>query len=300
MQQSFTFDCIGYSEKEARQNMNNKVIADLHSHTVNSDGTFTVEEVIQKAKEKGLKIVAITDHDTVDGLRDDEKIKEYERKYGVEVIRGIEMSCNLDGKDVHILGYFLNLGDKEFLKELDRIAEIRDERNEKIMQKLAKLNLLVTKEDLAEVVQGNITSKAHFAEVMVKKGYVTCKSDAFKNYLGKSGAAFVEKRDYKPADAVDILVRNGAFVSLAHPKLITDNVDEVEKLIVDLMKHGLKGLEVNYYSFSSKDKETYRKIAEKYGLIITGGSDFHGGNRVEVSLGETGLNQEEYNLLKKV
>ena len=209
------------------------------------------------------------------------------------------MSCNLDGKDVHILGYFLNLQDKEFLSQLDRIAEIRNERNEKIIKKLADLNLPVTMEELKETVQGNVISKAHFAEIMLKKGYVSCKSDAFKNYLGKGGAAFVEKKDYKPVSAVEILKKNGAFVSLAHPKLITEDTDYVERLIKDLIKHGLKGLEVNYYSFSEKDRETYRKLAEKYNLIITGGSDFHGGNRVEVSLGDTGLNASEYENLKK-
>lgn len=279
--------------------MKTKNFADLHTHTVNSDGTFTVEQLVEAAHKKGLKVVAITDHDTVDGLRDEKKLEEYSKKYDIEIIKGIEMSCNLDGKDVHILGYFLNLQDKDFLKELERISEIRNERNYKIIEKLNALNLPITMEELESIVQGNVISKAHFAEIMVKKGYVNSKSDAFKNYLGKNGVAFVEKRDYKPVDAVDILVKNGAFVSLAHPRLITDNVQEVEKLICDLMKHGLRGLEVNYYSFSEKDKETYRKLAEKYNLIITGGSDFHGGNRVEVALGDTGLTYEEYENMKK-
>ena len=279
--------------------MKNKIIADLHTHTINSDGTYTVEEIIKKASEKGLKIIAITDHDTVDGLLDTEKLKEYENKYDIKIIKGIEMSCNLNGKDVHILGYFLNLEDKNFLKELERITEIRNERNEKIIKKLKDLNIPVTMEELKTIVKGNVISKAHFAEIMLQKGYVNCKSDAFKNYLGKSGVAFVEKRDYKPTDAVDILVRNGAFVSLAHPKLITENTDEVEKLIIELIKHGLKGLEVNYYSFSEKDKAFYKKLAEKYNLIITGGSDFHGGNRVQVSLGDTGLTLPEYDNMKK-
>ena len=276
-----------------------KVIADLHTHTVNSDGTFTVEEVVKLASEKGLDMVAVTDHDSIDGLRDEKKLREYEEKYKVEIIKGIEMSCNLKGKDVHILGYFLNLEDKNFLKELERIAEIRNERNEKIIKKLADLKLPVTMEELLEIVQGNVISKAHFAEIMLKKGYVSCKSDAFKNYLGKGGAAFVEKRDYQPADAVDILVRNGAFVSLAHPKLITDDFAEIERIVSDLVKHGLRGLEVNYYSFSKKDREKYMALAEKYNLIITGGSDFHGVNRVESSLGGTGLNKSEYENLKK-
>ncbi len=279
--------------------MNNKIIADLHTHTINSDGTFTVEEIVKKASEKGLKALAITDHDTVDGLLDSKKLDEYEKKYGVKIIKGIEMSCNLNGKDVHILGYFLNLEDQNFLNELSRISEIRNERNQKIVKKLADLNLPVTMNDLNKIVKGNVISKAHFAEAMLEKGYVSCKSDAFKNYLGKNGVAFVEKRDYKPIDAVRILARNGAFVSLAHPKLITENTDEVEKLIVELVKYGLRGIEVNYYSFSKSDKEFYKKIAEKYNLIITGGSDFHGGNRVNVSLGETGLNSSEFENLKK-
>lgn len=279
--------------------MENKVIADLHTHTVNSDGTYTVEELVKMASEKRLKVLAVTDHDTVDGLKDSKKIKEYEAKYNIEIIKGIEMSCNLNGKDVHILGYFLNLDDTDFLKELDRIADIRNERNEKIIKKLADLKLPVTMEELLEIVQGNVISKAHFAEIMLKKGYVSCKSDAFKNYLGKGGAAFVEKRDYQPADAVDILVKNGAFVSLAHPKLITDDFAEVERIVSDLVKHGLRGLEVNYYSFSKKDREKYMVLAEKYNLIITGGSDFHGVNRVESSLGGTGLNKSEYENLKK-
>lgn len=279
--------------------MENKVVADLHTHTVNSDGTYTVEELILLAKEKGLKAVAITDHDTVDGILDDEKIKRYEEKYDIKIIKGIEMSCNLDGKDVHILGYFLNLNDKDFLNELTRIADIRNERNEKIIKKLESLNLPVTMEELKNITKGNIISKAHFAEVMLKKKYVTSKSDAFKNYLGKNGAAFVEKRNYKPCDAVDILVKNGAFVSLAHPKLISKDNLYVEKLLVELTSHGLKGIETNYYSFSKKDKEFYISLAEKYNLIITGGSDFHGMNRLEVSLGDTGLNEIEFENMKK-
>lgn len=275
------------------------VIADLHSHTIHSDGTYTVEELVKLAKEKGLKILAITDHDTVDGIIDEEKINNLENKYNIKIIRGIEMSCNLDGKDVHVLGYFLNLKDQEFLSELKEIGKIRDERNLKIMKKLKNLNLPVTLEDLNKVVCGNIVSKAHFAEIMLRKGYVNSKSEAFKSYLGKTGIAFVEKRDYKPHKAVEILNKNGAFISLAHPKLITESVEQVEKLIKELIPLGLKGLEVNYYSFNKKDRAIYEKIAEKYNLIITGGSDFHGGNRVEVSLGEAGLNENEFEKLKK-
>lgn len=279
--------------------MKNKVVVDMHSHTINSDGTYTVEELVELAKNKGLKVIAITDHDTVDGLLDEKKINILEKEYDIKIIRGIEMSCNLNGKDVHILGYFLNLQDKDFLNELKNISKIRDERNEKIIKKLEKINLPVTMKDLDQVVKGNIISKAHFAEVMIKKGYVNSKAEAFQNYLGKNGLAFVEKKDYQPEKAVMLLNKNGAFISLAHPKYISESVEEIEKLIKRLIPLGLKGIEINYYSFNKNDKEMYKKLADKFNLLITGGSDFHGGNRVEVSLGQTGLNEEEYENLKK-
>lgn len=276
--------------------MDDKIVADLHTHTENSDGTYSVEELIKAAKEKGLKSIGITDHDTVNGLFNVEALS---KKYNIEIIKGIEMSCNLNGKDVHILGYGLNIEDDDFKKELIRIKKIREERNDKIIEKLNKLKLNVTLDELKTIAKGDIISKAHFADLMIKKGYVYTKGDAFKNYLGKSGLVFVEKKNYKPIDAVKTLKANGALISLAHPKLIGANDNEIEKLIMDLKEFGLEGLEVNYYSFDKKDKEKYIKLANKYNLIITGGSDFHGENRVNVSLGQTGLNEKEYLEFKK-
>ncbi|MDP0494532.1 MAG: PHP domain-containing protein [Fusobacterium sp. JB021] len=276
--------------------MNEKIVADLHTHTENSDGTYSVENLVKLAKEKELKVIAITDHDTISGLF---QTKELSEKYKIEIINGIEMSCNLNGKDVHILGYGVNIEDSNFKKELIRIKKIREERNDKIIEKLNKLKLNVSLEELKEIAKGDIISKAHFAELMMNKGYVYSKREAFKNYLGKAGLAFVEKKNYEPIDAVKMLKKNGAFISLAHPKLVTENDNELENLIKELKKEGLEGLEVNYYSFNKNDKKRYNKIAEKYNLIITGGSDFHGKNRVDVSLGESGLNEKEYIEFKK-
>lgn len=276
--------------------MNEQIVADLHTHTENSDGTYSVENLVKLAKEKELKVIAITDHDTISGLF---QTKELSEKYKIEIINGIEMSCNLNGKDVHILGYGVNIEDSNFKKELIRIKKIREERNDKIIEKLNKLKLNVSLEELKEIAKGDIISKAHFAELMMNKGYVYSKREAFKNYLGKAGLAFVEKKNYEPIDAVKMLKKNGAFISLAHPKLVTENDNELEDLIKELKKEGLEGLEVNYYSFNKNDKKRYNKIAEKYNLIITGGSDFHGKNRVDVSLGESGLNEKEYIEFKK-
>ncbi|MFK4785647.1 PHP domain-containing protein [Fusobacterium sp. MFO224] len=276
--------------------MNEKIIADLHTHTENSDGTYSVENLIKLAKSKGLKVLAITDHDTIDGLFETDVLS---KEYDIEIINGIEMSCNLGGKDVHILGYGVDIQDSDFKKELIRIKKIREERNDKIIEKLNELKLNISLEELKEIAKGDIISKAHFAELMMNKGYVYSKREAFKNYLGRSGLAFVEKKNYKPVDAVKMLKKNGAFISLAHPKLITENDNELESLIKELKKEGLEGLEVNYYSFNKKDKKKYAKIAKKYNLVITGGSDFHGKNRVDVSLGDSGLNGKEYAEFKK-
>lgn len=276
--------------------MNNKIVADLHTHTENSDGTYSVEELVKAAKEKGLKALAITDHDTINGLFNVDVLS---KKYDIEIIKGIEMSCNLNGKDVHILGYGLNIDDFNFKKELVRIKKIRNERNDKIIEKLNKLKLNVSLDELKTIAKGDIISKAHFADLLIKKGYVYSKGEAFKNYLGKSGIAFVEKKNYKPVDAVKTLEANGALISLAHPKLIGINDNEIEKLIIELKAYGLNGIEINYYSFDEKDKEKYIKLANKYNLVVTGGSDFHGKNRVNVSLGETGLNEKEYLEFKK-
>lgn len=276
--------------------MRKKVVADLHIHTTNSDGTFSTENIIKLAKEKKIKALAITDHDTINGLLDTDKLS---KEYNIEIIKGIEMSCNIKGDDVHILGYGINIEDSVLKEELVRIKKIREDRNKKIILKLNELNLKVSLEELNKIAKGDIISKAHFAELMIKKGYVYSNEEAFKSYLGKNGVAFVEKKNYGPIDAVKTLKKNGALISLAHPKLITENDNKLEKLILELKAHGLRGLEVNYYSFSKKDREKYGKIATKYGLVVTGGSDFHGKNRVNVSLGEEGLDEKEYLEFKK-
>ena len=180
---------------------------DLHIHTIASDGTFTPEEVILEAKRRGLKALAITDHDIVDGI---EEAKKKAQEIGIEFVQGIEISCNTQDYEVHILGYFLNLEDKKFMNELEELKKARDNRNLK-----------------------------HFANYLVEKGAVLSKEEAFDKYLGKRGRAYIPKENFPPERAVKMLSENGAFVSLAHPKLVVNNDGIIENMISNLVKVGL-------------------------------------------------------------
>lgn len=268
---------------------------DLHIHTMESDGTYTPEDIIKRAKEKGLKAIAITDHDTVAGLK---RAREIAKKLKFEFIDGIELSCNSqEGLEVHILGYYLNIEDKIFLKELEKLDKKREERNLKIMEKLRENGVDIDENQLKNMATGNILSRLHFANYLLEKGIVGNRNEAFERYLGKTGVAYVEKDDFPPEKAVEILKKNGAFVSLAHPKLISNNDEKVEKLMIRLKELGLDGIEAQYSSFTKSERKKYKKLAKKYDLLITGGSDFHGGNRENIDLGCGGI---EYEQLKKI
>lgn len=269
---------------------------DLHIHTIASDGTFTPEEIVLEAKNRGLKAIAITDHDTVDGLIEAKnKAKDIE----IEFIQGIEISCNTNEYEVHILGYFLNLEDKKFMSELDELKKARDIRNFKIVEKLKNCGIEANLEEIADMAPGKIISRLHFANYLVKKGVTISKEEAFDKYLGKRGKAYVPKENFPPERAVKILNDNGAFVSLAHPKLVVNNDGIIENMISNLVKFGLNGIEAQYGTFSPSDIKKYKKMAKRHSLLVTGGSDFHGANREGVNIGDTGLTYSQFRLIKE-
>lgn len=268
---------------------------DLHTHTIASDGTFTPAEVVKRAKEKGLKTIAITDHDTVDGLEEGRKTA---AEIGIEFVQGIEISCNSKEYEVHILGYFLNLADEKFMQELEELKKAREERNLKMAEKLEALGIQVDMEKVKEMAPG-IVSRVHFANYLVEIGAALSKGDAFDKFLGKNGKAYVPKENFPPERAVKMLKDNGAFVSMAHPKLITTNDGILENMVVELVKYGLNGIEAQYGTFSPSDIKKYKKMAKRHGLLVTGGSDFHGSNREGVDVGDTGLDYSQFRLIKE-
>lgn len=269
---------------------------DMHIHTIASDGTFTPEEVVKRAKSFGMKTIAITDHDTVDGLTEGKKTAD---EVGIEFIQGIEISCNVDNLEVHILGYFLNLEDEEFLAELEELKKARENRNKKVVEKLEKCGIVMDMEKVKNMAPGNIISRVHIANYLVEIGAAASKNDAFEKYLGKNGAAYIPKENFSPERAVRMLHSNGAFISMAHPKLITQNDGLLENMISELKKLGLGGLEAIYGTFTPAEKRKYKKMAKRHSLLVTGGSDFHGANREGVDIGDTGLEYSQFRLIKE-
>lgn len=269
---------------------------DMHIHTIASDGTFTPEEIVKRAKLLRMKSIAITDHDTVDGLEEGKKVA---AEIGIEFISGIEISCNVSNLEVHILGYFLNLNDEKFLNELKELKKARENRNRKIVEKLKKYGIVVDIEKVKNMAPGNIVSRVHIANYLVEVGVATSKNNAFEKYLGKTGIAYVPKEDFPPERAVKMLHANGAFISIAHPKLITQNDGLLENMILELKKIGLGGIEAIYSTFTPAEKRKYKKMAKRHSLLVTGGSDFHGANREGIDIGDTGLEYSQFRLIKE-
>lgn len=268
---------------------------DLHTHTKISDGTLSVKELLKKAKDIGLSGVAITDHDTMEGVP--EALRE-SKKIGIEFIPGIEFSCNFNGDEIHILGFYLE-NNMELEKKLADLKISRYERNKKIIKKLQNLGLKIDLKEVEEEATGSIVSRAHICNVMLRKGYGHKKGEIFRQYLGSKGAAYVEKENSNPFEIVKLIKRSKGIAILAHPGLIRESREKVEKLIDILKENGLDGIEAIYSNYSAEETSYYKNLAERKSLIISGGSDYHGGNRVEVELGQVYLNDDEMKKLKE-
>ncbi|BCU82318.1 PHP-like protein [Polycladomyces abyssicola] len=246
--------------------------ADLHIHTTVSDGLFSPEEVVRMAKDTGLRAIAITDHDTVGGVA---QAAVAAAKLGMELVPGIEISTLADGQDVHVLGYFVDTEQEWFLKRLQSLRNTRVERNRKIIEKLNELGIAITWEEVQAKKRGASPEKnigrPHIAELLVDKGVVRSMDEAFERYLGKDGAAYVTTKRITPFEAIDLIKEAGGVPVLAHPGLY-----ENDALVEEIISHGLAGLEVYHPDHDEERTERYRKMAERHGLIITAGSDFHG------------------------
>lgn len=253
--------------------MSQELRADLHTHTLASDGTCTPDENVRLAKEAGMHTVAITDHDTVAGIREAVTAGE---KYDIQVIAGVEISSVGIGQDIHILGYFVPYENEEFEAELKKLRGSRHERQVLMINKLNELGINITLEKVYQRKAGkegtdkNI-GRPHIAEELMEMGLVSSMEEAFEKYLGKGGLAYICTPRISPQEAIKLIRRFGGVSVLAHPGLY-DNNDYVEELIV----YGLDGIEVYHPDNSEENRQHYLKLADDYGLVVTGGSDFHG------------------------
>jgi predicted metal-dependent phosphoesterase TrpH len=243
---------------------------DLHVHSTASDGRLTPAEVIREAAEKGLSYIALADHDTVDGIA---AAKKAAQSYpNLTVIPAIEISTDIPEGEVHILGYFIDYTDAELLARLDDFKNSRRRRAEQMVAKLANLGMPVEWRRVLELAGASTIGRPHIAQAMLEKDYVPSFKDAFDEYLGHGKPAYVEREKMLPAEAVGIIVRAKGLAVLAHPLTTKDP----EGLIAELKPAGLVGLEAYYGEYDAEEVEGLVEMAQKHGLIATGGSDFHG------------------------
>lgn len=254
---------------------------DLHVHTHISDGTATPLEVVKQAAEMDLVAIGITDHDTVGGV---EAAIEAGKVFGVEVIPGVELSAEFE-KELHILGYFLDVQSKSLKKTLKSLADYRKMRNPKIIEKLNTLGMSITMQEVKEYAQGAVIGRPHIAAIMIQKGYVSSVKEAFKRYLAIDGAAYVPKKKLSPYQAITLIKQAGGVAVLAHPIFLEQSSKDIEVILKELISYGLDGIEAYYTDHSPQVRERYITLAHKYRLLITGGSDYHGGNKPDIMIG---------------
>lgn len=238
-------------------------------HTTASDGLFTPSDLVKLASERCLSIIAITDHDTVDGIL---PALEASNVYGVGVIPGVEINTDVPGEEVHILGYFVNYKSTQLLKSLYELQHSREIRARQMVEKLGNLGLNIEWERVKQIAGESSIGRPHIAHALSEAGYVNSFDEAFEKYIGRNGPAYVEHKKMTPSQVIELILSNGGVPVLAHP----DNISNLENLLGLLVKSGLKGLEVYYDSYSESSIQRLIQLAKKYDLITTGGTDYHG------------------------
>ena len=269
---------------------------DLHVHTTASDSTASPAEAVRLAKEAGLSAIAITDHDTVSGYAE---AAEAGKKYGVEVVPGIEISTKY-GRAVHILGYYIDPDSDKLAPVLEWVVHDRDERNRKMAELMAADGLPVSYEEMHRRF-GAVIGRPHFAEVLVELGLAKDIRDAFDRYVEKGQKYYLPRNFLSIERSVEIIREAGGIPVLAHPFQYKLDDAGLRELIEHCMESGLKGIECRYSGYSTEQSKYLSRLAEEYGLIKTGGSDFHGENKKHISIGTgTGALEVPYQYLEKL
>jgi predicted metal-dependent phosphoesterase TrpH len=271
---------------------NNEIKADLHIHTYYSDGKYSPSELLSKVKETGLSCIAITDHDNVDGI--DEAIFNG-KELGIEVIPGVELSSDLRGKEVHVLGYFIEYRNPELLAYLKSFRNLRIKRAEKIVEKLNELKVPLRMSNVLEKAKGNASiGRPHIAFALMEENYVDNYSEAFIKYIGDNKPAYEKKPNVSTKEAIQLIANSGGLSFIAHPgRTMRDD------LVIEIMELGVDGFEVYHPSHTSEDIRYFHAIAGQYFLLESGGSDFHGGRMNDDSvLGCFGVSEMKVDEMK--
>ena len=253
---------------------------DLHSHSRVSDGSFSPEDLVVEAARVGLTSLALTDHDTVDGL---DRALDKGHQLGVEVIRGIELSC---GDGLHMVVLFLPEGESPLTDRLDEIKRRRANRNEQMVERLNTLGVEITLEEVVEEAGEGVAGRPHFAGVMVRKGVVPDSQTAFSKFLGNNAPGYVKRKALRGTEAAKLARQSGAVPVIAHPHTLRlNNAEQWRNRLFELKDAGLVGMEVIYPSYDAAEREVYAQVAREYGFLPSGGSDFHGSYKPHIGLG---------------
>jgi predicted metal-dependent phosphoesterase TrpH len=263
---------------------------DLHCHSTASDGTLPPADVVRLAKDSGLSGLSLTDHDTIGGV---EAAADEARRIGLDFLAGIEISCEYPPPGtMHILGYGVDPRSETLRDLTHRLLEGRDNRNPRIVQKLNELGVSITMQEVEEEAGATAADnkkpvgRPHIAAVLLRKGYVSSIKQAFDKYLAQGAPAYFDKERLTMREAMDMIHKSGGMPVLAHPvQLRTDNDARLERVVKDLVDLGLVGLETIHSDHDAGLVEKYTRLADRFGLLKTGGSDFHGTNKKDIQLG---------------
>jgi 3',5'-nucleoside bisphosphate phosphatase len=255
--------------------------ADLHVHSSASDGRYSPAEIVRKAVDSGLTVMALTDHDTVEGIAP--ALTAGSEFPGLTLIPGVEISTDVSSGEVHMLGYFVDYTDQSFKASLEKMRNSRYERARKMVEKLRELGCDIEWGRVKEIAGSAAMGRPHVAQALLEKGYIKSFNEAFTKYIGYGCPAYVEREKLTPSEAIRLVIKAGGLPVMAHPFTIT----EPEVLIRELKEVGLAGIETYYKDYSHKEVNSLLAIARKYKLVPTGGTDYHGidGN-TEAMLGD--------------
>ena len=264
-------------------------LIDLHTHSLYSDGAQTPADVVRTAKEAGLAAIALSDHDSIKGVRE---AMEEGKKLGVEVVPAVELSAQSD-TELHILGYFIDINNKKLNDAMAYALKVRTERQEESCRKLNEQGFEITMDEVRAEAHGNpVLCRAHLAQILVRKGYAESVKDAFEKYLSVGCYAYSNREALTGPEAVSLIKEAGGIAVAAHLHLIKLPDDELREYLKSLIPYGLRGVEGYYTDYTTDMEVRYRGMAKELGLVISGGTDYHGANKPHIAIGKGKGNME--------